>query len=192
MEIKLNMNVNLRQGGRNAVKMSMSDFQDKLADLGAQIGTDADDEYNFIQEVCYCVPSIKKDMKVAINMENLESSYRMTSHGVPYLLVEATSDYSAWIVFMIYWDGTKFRAYIPTYGNPWNTKTKEPLGENPQEDFMFIVNQIGEKKVKKIIGDAYDDDDDVDGEDLLYDLIQNIYFDADACIHDFESRLTVK
>lgn len=185
MDLYINMNVKLRQGGRNAVKMAMEDFEEKLEQLSEQL--DCGGMYDFVQTICYKIPSIKKDMKVNVNIENFEYSYRMTTTGVPYLFVEASSDYSPWMVFMIYWDGSKFRAYIPTYGNPWNTNTKEMIGENPEEDYEFILKQLG-----RTIDDYGDDDDDYDPEDALYEFIQDIYFNEAACIKDFEARLTVK
>lgn len=178
MELTINMNVKLRQGGRNAVKMTMEEFEEKIEQLMEQHGYDS--MYDFAQSGCYEIPSIKKDMKVDVNIENFEYSYRMTSTGVPYMLVEAASDYSPWMVFMIYWDGTKFRAYIPTYGNVWNTKTKAMIGENPEEDVKFILSQNKGLDV---------DPDDID---LLYTLTEDLWYSEKACIQDFEARLTVK
>lgn len=178
MEINLNMNVNLRKGGRNAVQMSMEDFEDKVEQLF--------DKYGDIQDVVYSEPNINKDMKVSINMENYEYSYKMTSTGVPYLLVESASDYSPWMLFMIYWDGKKFRAYIPTYGNTWNTKTKEALGENPEDDAKFIMSQINKKDLD------LDMDEFDNPEDIYYELINDIWYNEKACVEDFETRLTVK
>lgn len=200
MEIVLNKNIKLRQGGRSAVKMSMEDFKDRLEILARELQEDPDNLYQFIQEICYSVPSVKNDMKININMENLESSFKMTSTGVPYIFNEATSDYSTWMVFMIYWDGKKFRAYIPTYGNPWNTDIKEQLGEYPEEDIKFISKQLGgESKLKEVLNDiltneGYDDIDvdDIDPEEALYNLLQNTVFDEKMCVEDFEARLTVK
>ena len=36
--------------------------------------------------------------------------------------------------FIIYWDGKKLRAYVPTDGNPWNTDTKEAYGNDEEKD----------------------------------------------------------
>lgn len=184
-DIFVNMNVKLRKGGRTAVQMSMDDFEDKIEQICMEM-IGYDDMYYFIQHCCWENPTIKKDMKVRINMENMECSFRMTSTGVPYLLVEAASDYSPWMVFMLYWDGKKLRAYIPTYGNTWNTKTKEQLGENPEEDSKFIISQINKEDFD------IDWDDIDDPEELCCELIPEIWYNEKACIEDFESRLTVK
>ena len=174
--IYLNMTVKLRQGGRTAVRMSMEDVQEKFEAL--------EDIYDAIPE---------KDWKVDMNVENYEYSFRMTSTGVPYVLAEVASDYSPWMVYMIYWDGKRFRAYIPTYGNTWNTKTKEMIGENPEEDVEFILSQIDKDEF-------YDNRDldmviDPDDPEEIYSELMNdyeIWYNEEACIKDFETRIQIQ
>ena len=213
--MKINMNVNLRQGGRSAVKMSIEDLQDKIAEAVEKynIPYDADDLYRVIPELMYDVPTINKDLKVNMNIENMEADFEMTSSGVPYLFIEAASDCSPWMVFMIYYDGKNLRAYIPTLGNPYNRKNKSMLWEDTEADIKFLKAELGQEGLREAAKESrsdwydeygdedYEDDDwsdeddndeDYDDEDFFCEIIHTLQYDRRSVIKDFETRLTVK
>ena len=93
---------------------------------------------------------------------------------------------------MIYWDGNKFRAYVPTYGNPWNTKTKKALGEYPEKDAKFILSQLDEDTLNELEIEDINEIEDMYLEDVYSSLVFDIHYDREACIKDFESRIVVK
>lgn len=178
----VNMNVNLRNGGRKAVTMSEEDFETMLGILASELDCGCvGDGYEFIPELIRRVPSIDKDIKVIFGTENVEVSYERTSNGVPYLLCECGCDYETPVVFMIYHDGKKFRAYVPTKGNMFNRDTKWALGNDNAKDYKFLCKEFGKKTVDGLI----DDPDDI------MSFIEELQSSVRACKKDFESRLTI-
>ncbi len=91
---------------------------------------------------------VRKDLdKVSFDTENISGSaedndynipeligYHTLVNGLSYLGVCAGGDWECPIFFMLYWDGSELRSYIPTEGNPWNTKTKAAYGNDEEED----------------------------------------------------------
>ena len=49
-------------------------------------------------------------------------------NGLTYLGITAGGDWETPLFYIIYWDGQKLRAYIPTDGNFWNTDTNTAYG----------------------------------------------------------------
>ena len=199
------MNINLRQGGRTAVKMSMEDFKTKIekAIKKFDIRYDMSNMYMVVKEMMYTVPTIIRDMKVDLNMENMEIEFTMTSTGVPYLFIECASDCSPWMVMMIYHDGKNLRAYVPTLGNPYNRDTKLMLGEFLEDDIEFLKSELGEQKLIELVKqcrsqyeDVYDMEDDNEeitiDEDCMYEIVQMLEYDRESVIKDFETRVIVK
>ena len=43
-------------------------------------------------------------------------------------------DWEIPVLFFIYWDGKKFRGYIPTKGNTFNRKEKRSLGNRGDDE----------------------------------------------------------
>lgn len=111
-------------------------------------------------------PIISKDLdKVQFDFENWETErsfvgypcgYEMLSNGLAVLFVNAGGDWEYPIVFILYFDGKKIRAYIPKEGNSWNRKTKSAYGNDdtdsddapaPNPDLIRkdIIDRITEK-----------------------------------------------
>lgn len=55
-------------------------------------------------------------------------------NGLAFLGFNAGGDWETPIFYIIYFDGSKLRGYIPTEGNPWNTKNKMAYGNDDEED----------------------------------------------------------
>ncbi len=91
-------------------------------------------------------PQIKKDLsKCNFDMENvgeLQSDfgprglmgYHTLDNGLTFKGLCAGGDWEIPVFFLIYWDGSKLRGYIPKDGNPWNTATKYPYGNDDDAD----------------------------------------------------------
>ena len=198
---KINMNVELRKGGRNAVKMSEKQFEEVLKAAWEQYYIDAKPEKyylinkwsvgGFVYKCCYNSPKRNKDSKILsalyddiwctkykFDTENVEclGKIRMSNKGVPYLVCYAGGDWECPVCFIVYYDGNKIRAYIPLKGNAINRNTHQAFGNSGEEDedVKFITKElnIDKEEAKK--------------------YINNIDFDTNACVEDFLSRIEVK
>jgi hypothetical protein len=91
-------------------------------------------------------PTVEKDLaKVEFDTENVEyedgegysegeTGFRVLPNGLAVLGVTAGGDWQQPLYFVVYWDGLRLRGYIPTDGNPWNTKTKKAYGNDEDLD----------------------------------------------------------
>lgn len=57
-----------------------------------------------------------------------------TSEGLTYLGLMTGGDWESMLSFVLYWDGTQFRAYIPEDGNLFNSETKTAYGNDDESD----------------------------------------------------------
>lgn len=87
-------------------------------------------------------PAIIQDLKkVNFDEENLEweqgegysgtgsiTGFHTLPNGLTYMGVVAGGDWEYPLFYIVYWDGTKLRGYIPTDGNHWNTDTHTAYG----------------------------------------------------------------
>jgi len=91
---------------------------------------------------------IVSDLKVSFDTENFEcadgkgyngaetlTGFRITTTGLRFLGCSAGGDWEVPVFFIIYWDGSRLRAYVPTDGNTWNTDTKMAYGNDARADF---------------------------------------------------------
>jgi len=75
-------------------------------------------------------PQIEKDLeKVQFDWENRDpQGFHTLDNGLTFLGGSAGGDWEYPVSFIIYWDGKKLRAYIPTEGNYFNRTTKFAYG----------------------------------------------------------------
>lgn len=184
----VNMNVELPKPERTAPKISTKEFEDILRknwDKYIQ-----SDEYsgkfsngNFVYRFCGYTDyegnkQLKKDLsKVKVDNENIDtigSDIKTTKSGIPYLLCYKGGDWEVPVIFMVYWDGMNLRGYIPTYGNSFDRIRKTALGNDEDADREFIQKELKDKNIDKTL---YADD---------------ITYDKNSCIKDFEARLKTK
>lgn len=80
-------------------------------------------------------PTVHEDVqKIRFDYENVEIEKFMTlSNGVPIALVSAGGDWEVPLLFAFYFDGKKFRGYVPSDGNVYNRTLKQAYG-NADED----------------------------------------------------------
>jgi len=172
----VNMNVELRKGGRSAVKMTEDEFKQEMIHAYHMYAMEQEAKYdydmkqtptpgNFVYKLAYknrknedskYTAKLYKDIwsgKYKFDSENVEcrGGIKMSNKGFPYLLCYAGGDWECPVCFFIYFDGTHFRGYIPLKGNAINTKAKS----------------------------AFDGGDDVS-------------FNEKACTEDFFARVEVK
>lgn len=121
------------------------------------------------------------DLKVRFDYENFDScgnfgpaglmGYHTWPNGLSFLGLAAGGDWEHPVFYVVYWDGRRLRAYVPTGGNPWNTDTMQAYGNEPDAD---LANA---KKRGLVPADA----DEVWPEDFA--------FDSAAIRKDMEARL---
>ena len=196
----LNMNVELRKGGRSAVKMSVDDFKQEMIHAYHQYSMEQDEKYksslqltptpgNFVYSLCYGSKINKKSKyasalyddiwngKYKFDTENVDAygGIKMSKKGFPYLQCDAGGDWECPVCFFVYFDGNKFRGYVPLKGNA--------LNRNEKHAFSGGGNEPDAKFVQKELGLSYEEADHMCGD---------IDYNVDACLEDFLSRVEVK
>ena len=196
----VNMDVELRKGGRNAVKMSVDDFKNEMTHAHHEYAMEQGKEYkydlqktptpsNFVYSLCYdnrdnekskIASMLHKDIwegKYDFDSENVDAigGIKMSKNGFPYIQCDAGGDWECPVCFFVYFDGNHFRAYVPLKGNA--------LNRNDKHAFSGGGNENDAKFVQKELGISYDEANSMLG-DISYNL--------DACLEDFLSRVEVK
>ena len=196
----VNMDVELRKGGRNAVKMSVDDFKNEMTHAYHEYAMEQGKEYkydlqktptpsNFVYSLCYdnrdnekskIASMLHKDIwegKYDFDSENVDAigGIKMSKNGFPYIQCDAGGDWECPVCFFVYFDGNHFRAYVPLKGNA--------LNRNDNHAFSGGGNENDAKFVQKELGISYEEADGLCG-DINYNL--------DACLEDFLSRVEVK
>ena len=141
----------IRIGGRKAPLITRKEFlknikeycakdreiyEDELGIDPSDIDPEDDDVlYKFAEKIYYIRES---DRSVMFDSENIatdtkEFGYKMSGirilkNGLPILGVTAGGDWECPLFFCIYWDGKKFRLYVPRYGNTYNIVAKAAFG----------------------------------------------------------------
>lgn len=205
----VNDDVKLKHGGRNAVKISQDDLWKKIVARAMKIGEDIEDveddgpdgesAYEFIRELIYNDETIHKDIKYDIDAENIltacDADYNdeyvgmHTVKGLTFYGIIMGGDWEVPAFFIIYWDGKKLRAYVPSYGNLVNLDCKCAFGSESVEDEEKLL-----KKYKKL-GIEPEDPDYIDWSELyckMYDETpDSAEYNYDAMLEDILARIVV-
>lgn len=92
---------------------------------------------------------VKDWYKIDFSTENLTvSQIKQTPDGIAYFEIIAGGDWETPLVCIIYFDGKKFRGYVPKDGNSYNHKEKSAFGNNDNDT----------EQAAKQFGFAFDDD----------------------------------
>ncbi|MFA5314047.1 MAG: hypothetical protein WC375_12165 [Methanomassiliicoccales archaeon] len=100
-------------------------------------------------------PQIKVDLKnVEFDLENTElivgnivrpasemkriMGFQTLSNGMTFLGIIAGGDWEFPIYFIIYWDGSELRGYIPKDGNSWNPINHKAIGNDQEADANYL------------------------------------------------------
>ncbi len=142
-------------------------------------------------------PQINKDLsKVDFDFENIATNptestwgpsglvgYHTLSNGLSFKGMAAGGDWENPVFFIIYWDGKKLRAYVPTEGNPWNTDTKMAYGNDPYDvtDGINVIKRYPSK---------FNNMDPKSAEQNMYRL--KVGFEPDKIITDISNRIKRK
>ena len=181
----VNLDVDLPSAGRTASRITPKEFEDKMKEIWEKSGEDRRFTLdNFVYKFCNQWTKDKpKELntlvddisKIDYDTENLGAEGKVESINVlTYLKCYAGGDWEDPILFFIYWDGSKFRGYIPTYGNAYNRKYKRAFGNGEEQDVEFLRTQ------------------NIDTDEELSSIIGRISYDVKACMKDFRARVKLK
>lgn len=157
-DIILNDNYKVKPGGRTAPKGG----KDKLDTIKEDLYDAFDNKLN----------SVRKDFKYDVDTENIEFEFEdTTKSGVDYIACTVGGDWEEPVALFIYWDGKKYRGYMPTRGNAVNTINKSAFGNDEDAD-----NEYGEKYLNL---------------DNLSQILEDVKLSINwtACREEFEQRL---
>lgn len=197
----VNMDVDLRKGGRKAVKMSIDDFQNEFNNLYWEYMMKNEKDAFYIRhlnagpgifhELAYGNKKHEKDSmlsqlykdiwcgKYKFDTENVENrgGIKMSKKGFPYVEMYAGGDWECPVCFFIYFDGSKFRGYVPLKGNAicrYNNSAFTGDNEEDSDEVKFLKKEFGVNSY----GELPVNTNDVD-------------YNVDACLEDFLSRVEV-
>lgn len=181
----VNLDVELPSAGRTASRITPKEFEGKMKEMWEKNVQDRRFTLdNFIYKFCNQwnkerpkeLNALMNDIsKIDYDTENIGVIGKIESvNGLTYLKCYAGGDWENPILFFMYWDGSKFRGYIPTYGNAYNRKYKRAFGNNDEEDVEFLKTQ------------------NIDTDEELTTIIGSISYDVNACMKDFKARVKVK
>lgn len=194
------MDVDVRDGGRHAVKMTEDDFKQEMIHAYHMYAMEQEKKYkfdlcltptpdNFVYRLCYknrdnekskYASALYNDIwngKYKFDSENVDAygGIKMSKKGFPYIQCAAGGDWERPVCFFVYFDGTHFRGYVPLKGNAINRNNNTAFqGNGDEEETKFIAKEMG-----------------VDYEEAKT-LTSDIKFNEDACLKDFLSRVEVK
>lgn len=125
--------------------------------------------------------------------------YNRLDNGLEYFGVLAGGDWEIPLFFIIYTDGKKLRAYIPTYGNSFNAELGTAIGSEYESDKFEKVFEKYAKAYPTLLKDKYADDERdfvthcfvskfTDDANDWYDRID---IDAEKVIEDIKCRIEV-
>ena len=186
----VNMDVKVKEDSRTAPKMTPSELEDEFKKVWDKYNTENQSyrlgrfvydmlRYNNPSNAPYKIlKEFYKDMsKVGVDSENIDTigDIRTTKSGISYVLCNKHGDWENPVLFMVYFDGNKVRGYIPEYGNCYNRIEKRAFGDpSDKDDKAFIKSQYPDKT-----------------DDEIYTIQNNLDYNKDACIEDFEKHIKV-
>ena len=119
---------------------------------------------------------VRKDIKYDVDFENVCLDHKgTTKSGIDYLALLVNGDWEEPVAVFVYWDGKKYRGYVPTRGNAINTINKSAFGNDEDADNEYCTKYLGLKDYYGCDGCAF-----------------GLPINWGACLEEFETRLVVK
>ena len=119
---------------------------------------------------------VRKDIKYDVDFENVSLDHKgTTKSGIDYLALLVNGDWEEPVAVFVYWDGKKYRGYVPTRGNAINTINKSAFGNDEDADNEYCTKYLGLKDYYGCDGCKF-----------------GLPINWDACLEEFETRLVVK
>jgi len=197
---------------RKFVRISQPELKEKLKEVADQHADpdhydddiDLDGLLAYPNWIAYD-PQISKDLaKVEFDWENVHgqgeygkyggsliSGIQTLVNGLTYFGVLVGGDWEYPLFFIVYWDGTKLRGYVPKEGNAWDHKRKIAFGNADIDDYTGETLDPDQKYIKAALiqkGWAVADADDLvrkKESDAAEELV-----DAKEILNDIRARIT--
>ena len=168
--IILNPDFKVKAGGRFAPKGGKAklDLLDENYEKNIYIHIMLQDDPKLAQ--------VRKDIKYDVNFENVSLDHKgITKSDINYLKILVNGDWEEPVAVFVYWDGKKYRGYVPTRGNAINTINKSAFGNDEDADNEYCTKYLGLKDCYGCDGCKF-----------------SLPINWDACLEEFETRLVVK
>lgn len=180
----VNLDIEPAKEGRKAVKISTKEFENKLKEIWDKYQDKYSGKFsvsNFVYR--YCRPRkdipeldvLHKDLqKIKFDFENCDAigNEVKTINNISCIMADAGGDWECPVLFFVYWDGSKFRGYVPIYGNAVNRNTNSAFSQSDEDKEFLKTQNIPENEIDK--------------------AMSNISYDKEACLKDFKSRIKLK
>ena len=180
----VNLDIEPAKQGRTAGKISPKEFENKLREIWDKYQDKSSGKFsisNFVYR--YCRPyenipelsELHKDLKkVNFDFENCDAigNEVKVTNGISYVMADAGGDWECPVLFFMYWDGSKFRGYVPIYGNAVNRKNNSAFAQGDEDREFLKTQNIPDDEIETAIA--------------------NISYNKNACLKDFKSRVKLK
>lgn len=200
----------LSTASRNTKLISLDEFKKRIVDRIFKLDEKLRDEVDDVErpdtysdEIALVLieedSNVQKDLKFIFDTENLTTDptlvfggfpeinnllgFNITPFGMPYLGIQAGGDWEFPLFFIIYFDGKKFRAYMPSYGNTVNLDCKTAFGS---EDSSKSFNTIAQKYISQGL---LSPDADYTSSDLTDIYLNKQGFNQDTLMGDWNAIL---
>ena len=113
-------------------------------------------------------------------------------NGMHAFFVNAGGDWETPVCFILYWDGSTLRGYIPKDGNVWNRKAKSAYGNDEEADEESLPSLIkeGAKWIKEGVIEKFTEALEHNEFDM-YDF-SKCFSNYDVIINDIQTRIVKK
>ena len=124
--------------------------------------------YDLLNMVEFDEENIDCEEEAAFGYGKSIAGFHTLSNGIPFLGVACGGDWEFPVFFIIYWDGTELRGYVPKDGNAYNKLTNKAFGngndwydpDDPEgvasfnadetTDYFYLKQHFGEDFVKDV------------------------------------------
>jgi hypothetical protein len=154
--------------GRKFARINKEDLMGKILDECGDEG---------MIDASALMDAIDDDIKVGFDTENFDYEHSKQllgtdlvglqewDNGLTFLGIVAGGDWENALFFIVYWDGSRLRGYVPTDGNPWNTKTMKAYGNDQDDQETDVANAR-----KRYPEDKWEDNDEIQA-DIEWDKV---------------------
>jgi len=139
---------------RHAPIMTLADFKSTI--VSHAIANDFEEDYGPMDHanpsydsIFYnygeTMPKVESDWsKIDFSAENLQDvEFHITDDGVPFALMIVGGDWETPLAAVVYFDGKRFRGYIPKDGNTYNHSIKTAYGNDDKSDKKELLKRYG-------------------------------------------------
>lgn len=136
--------------------------------------------------------SLEKEVKPGDGFLNYPIGFVTLPNGMHAFFINAGGDWEMPVCFLLYWDGSTLRGYIPKDGNVWNRKAKSAYGndeESDEESYPSLVKESA-KWLDQATVDKFTTE--LENNSFSFDRFVDHFSNHDAVINDVQNRIVKK